>query len=180
MSKGPAEFDAAQAELRVRNHLASIPPLAGSMIARDTELDVAGAFAFSVLPRLSGLAGEIIYLVATDRMFTSGSAEDFDQLMARLGAGKSADALPLERLCRLFVRLRVVRQGIVLQRVDGHPLLKPGQIPSERFVAPRRDVGATGAHLQFWFFDTLRQEPVLYDVLIAPDGKTTFKEEKSG
>jgi hypothetical protein len=168
----PAPMDPAEARRIVEEHIASIPLLADAEVVAARDLDVAGLRAFSVLPRLTRRAGEVIYLVGPGEMLTSGTAGDFDRLMARLGGGTAA--LDVQRFAHLFLSLRVVRHGDVLERADGHLLLKPGQLPACRFSPPRVDVDDAGARYRFWVFDADWMEPVFWDVRVAPGGATTF------
>jgi hypothetical protein len=169
-----APIDPAQARTIIEKHIASIPVLADAEVTPVPDLDVAGLRAFSVLPRLTGEAGEVIYLVGPHEMLTSGNPGDFDSLMARLGGGTAAAPFDVQRFAFLFLRLRVLRRGAVLESADGHSLLEPGQLPACRFSPPQVDVDHAGARYRFWVFDTDRMEPVFWDVRVAPGGATTF------
>lgn len=171
-------FNLEQAQKRVEERVASNELLGEANIAHTPDLDTAGLFAFSVMPRAMGRAGEVIFLVGPDEMLTAGTAGDFDRLMARLGTGASPDVLDLPAFARRFLRLRVLRSGVVLERPDAHPLIKPGQLPAGRFLPPTYDFGADGARYRFWVFDTDRFVPVFWDVRVAPSGATTFKTEE--
>ena len=89
-------FDSEQAQRRVEEKISSIPPLKDSDVARVPDLDVAGLYAFSVMPRSVGRAGEVIYLVGPNEILTAGSPADFNRLMSRLDVGTKADALDFE------------------------------------------------------------------------------------
>jgi hypothetical protein len=171
------EFDASQAEARVREHIADLPLLADAGVWRVAELDVGDYFAFSVIPEMTGLAGESLYLVSSDDMVLSGQPADFDRLMATLGVGSRADVLDVKAFAQLFVRVRAVRRGVILDRPDGHPLIQPGQIPDDAFFPPQAEFEeGTGAHFRFWLFDTDRYEAFHFEVDVAPDGSTRFSE----
>jgi hypothetical protein len=176
MNTTPSDLERARKQVEAR--VASIPPLSESDIAHASDLDVAGLSAFSVMPRATGKAGEVIYLVGRDEILTAGTPADFDKLMTRIGVGQTPNALDVPAFAHLFLRLRVLRHGALLERADGHPLLRPGQIPAGQFTPPLYNFDATGAHYRFWVFDTDRFEPILWDVRIAPNGATTFTEQK--
>lgn len=167
-------FDLEQARKRVEDRVASIPPLGEADIAHASDLDVAGLYAFSVMPRATGKAGEVIYLVGRDEILTAGTPADFDQLMMCLGVGRTPDALDMTRFAHLFLRLRVLRRGVLLERANGHPLLRPEQLPAGQFTPPHYNFDADGARYRFWVFDTDRFAPVWWDVRIAPNGTTAF------
>lgn len=169
------EFSVELAEARLREYIDSIPPSQGSTIARTPDLDVAGLLAFSVMPS-TGLAGEVIYLVGPDEMLSSGVHTTFDTLMRNLGVGQAPDTLEVHRFAQLFLRLRANRHGVVLDKFDGHPLLKPDQLPKKAFSQPEASFDKNGARYRFWIFDTDHLEPFFFDVLVAPDGTTTFTE----
>lgn len=174
-------FNLEQARKQVEERIAAIPFLRDSDIAHASDLDVAGLYAFSVLPRTTGKAGEVIHLVGPDELLTGGTAADFDKLMLRLGVGKTPNVLDLPAFAHLFLRLRVLRHGVLLERPDGHPLVRPDQLPAKKFTPPNYDFDADGAHYRFWVFDTDRFVPVFWDVRIAPNGSTTFTtQELSG
>lgn len=168
------EFTPEQAEERLRQHISQIPPLADAIIARVPDLDAAGLYAFSVMPRLTGRAGEVLYLIGSSDMLTSGQPTDFDKLMQRLGVGKKAGILDVHAFAHLFLRLRALRRGVVLDSPNGHVLLRPEQLPSARFSAPKADFDSLGSHYHFWMFDTDRMEPIFWDVRVAPNGITSF------
>jgi hypothetical protein len=181
MSSTPvSEFTPEDAERRVREKIATIPPLRDATVARVPDLDVAGLYAFSVMPRLTGRAGEVIYLVGPDEMLTSGRPGDFDEVMRRLGVGERPGVLDVHKFAHLFLRLRAIRSGVVLDRPDGHVLLRPGQLPPERFVPPSAEFDDQGARFQFWIYDTDRLEPSFWDVRVAPDGTVTFTTSDTG
>lgn len=171
-------FNLEQARKRVEERVASDEFLGEADIVHATDLDTAGLYAFSVTPRAIGRAGEVIFLVGADEMLTAGTAADFDRLMARLDAGKTPNVLDLPAFARRFLRLRVLRNGVVLEKPDAHPLIKPGQLPTRRFIPPTYDFDADGARYRFWVFDTDRFVPVFWDVRIAPSGATTFTTEE--
>lgn len=170
-----SEFDAAAARTKLDGVLARSSFLAGAAVGPVPELDAAGMYAFSAMPPSSGKAGEVLFWIGTDEVLSTAQApRDFERLMAKLGVGARPDALDAHRLALLFVRFRAMRRGVILDRPDGHVLLKPGQIPANRFAPPRLTTDASGAHLAFWMFDTDRMEPALFRVDVAPDGKTAF------
>lgn len=172
----PTRFDLNQAAARVRERVANIPPLAESDIAHVPDLDVPGWYAFSVLPRSTGLAGEVIYLVGPDEMLTAGTAADFNRIMQQLEVGAKPNVLDIEKFAHLFLRLRVLRHGVLLEKPDGHPLLPAGSLPASKFTPPQYRFDPNGANFKFWVFDTDRLEPVFWNVHVAPDGTTTFSE----
>jgi hypothetical protein len=171
-------FGIDQARSRVEERVASIPPLADADITHAPDLDVAGMYAFSVMPRAVGKAGEVIYLVGPDELLTAGAAEVFDKLMERLGVGKTPNVLDVPTFAHLFLRIRVLRHGALLERPDGHPLMRSRQLPARQFAAPHYEFGPHGARYRFWVFDTDHFVPVSWDVRIAPNGATTFTTEE--
>jgi hypothetical protein len=90
--------------------------------------------------------------------------------------GANPDVLDVHTFAHLFIRLRLLRRGVVLDRPDGHVLLRPNQLPAERFVAPQASFDAQGAHYRFWMFDTDRMEPSYWEVRVATDGTTSYTE----
>jgi hypothetical protein len=173
--KSSSDFTPETALARVREHVESIPPSRGSIIARVPDLDVAGLLAFSAMPN-TGLAGEITYLVGPDELLSTGLRTTFDLIMHRLGVGREPDLLTVHRFARLFMRLRAHRRGVVLDAPDGHILLRPEQLPADRFTPPEATFDDHGAHFRFWIFDTDHMEPAFFDVTVGPDGTTTFQE----
>ncbi|HLL23928.1 MAG TPA: hypothetical protein VK427_17440 [Kofleriaceae bacterium] len=170
-------FDQAAARAKLDAIIASSTFLRDDWVGPVPELDAGGMYAFSAMPPSTGKAGEVLFWIGPDETLSTAQAtRDFDRLMAKLGVGARVDAVEVHRLAALFVRFRVMRRGVVLDRPDGHALLKPDRIPADRFTPPRLSTDASGAHLTFWLFDTDRMEPVSYRVDIAPDGKTTFTE----
>ena len=170
----PPEFTPAAAADRLRQHLAGVPDLDDATLARVPDLDIDGLYAFSILSQLTGRAGEALYLVDPTTILSSARGADFDRLMARLGAGRAATPLDAHAFARLFLRLRAQRRGVALDRPDGHVLLAPGQVPPERFIPPQAEPVPTGVRYRFWAFDADRLEPEFWDVVVAPDGATTF------
>jgi hypothetical protein len=171
-------FDLEQARKRVEERVTSNELLGEVNIVHASDLDTAGLYAFSVTPRAIGRAGEVIFLVGPDEMLTAGTAVDFDRLMARLGVGKTPNVLDVPSFAHRFLRLRVLRHGVVLERPDAHPLIKPRQLPARRFLAPTYGFDANGARYRFWVFDTDRFVPVFWEVRIAPSGATSFTTEE--
>ena len=171
-------FNLEQARKRVEERVASTELFGEVDLVHTPDLNTAGLYAFSVMPRATGRAGEVIFLVGPDEMLTAGTAADFDRLMASLGVGTVQNVLDLPAFARRFLRLRVLRNGVVLERADAHPLIKPGQLPARRFLPPTYDFGADGARYRFWVFDTDRFVPVFWDVRVAPSGATTFTTEE--
>jgi hypothetical protein len=171
-------FDLNQAEQRVRNRVATIPPLQDSDIAHVPDLDVGNLYAFSVMPRSIGKAGEVIYLVGPDEMLTAGTPADFHSIMRRLGVGTQSNALDIVTFVRLFLRLRVLRHGELLETAGGNPFLSPGRLPETEFSPPQYRFDRNGANYRFWVLDTDRLAPVFWDIQVAPDGTTTFSEKK--
>ncbi len=173
--KPSTEFTPETALARVREHVESIPPSRGSIIARVPDLDVAGLLAFSAMPN-TGLAGEITYLVGPDELLSTGLRTTFDLVMNRLGVGRSPGLLTVHRFARLFMRLRAHRRGVVLDAPDGHILLRPEQLSPEEFSPPVSSFDDQGAHFRFWIYDTDHFEPAFFDVTVAPDGTTDYRE----
>lgn len=170
-------FDKTAARAKLDDILAKSTFLKGADVGPVPELDVAGMFAFSAMPPSTGLGGEVLFWIGAEETLSTAQAPgDFDRLMAMLGVGTRADALEVHRLALLFVRFRAMRRGVILDKPDGHVLLKPGMIPADKFEPPKLVTDAQGAHLAFWMFDTDRMAPTHYQVDIAPGGKTTFTE----
>lgn len=168
-------FDKTAARAKLDDILGKSTFLKGADVGPVPELDVAGKFAFSAMPRSTGLGGEVLFWIGADETLSTAQApRDFDRLMAILGVGAKANALEVHRLALLFVRFRVMRRGVILDKPDGHILLQPGMIPADKFAPPKLATDASGAHLAFWMFDTDRMAPAFYQVEISPDGKTTF------
>lgn len=165
-------FSPQQAEEKLRHHLKHSPAQSDITITYVRDLDIADLFAFSVMPAATGLAGENVYLVGPDEILKAGT--DFDIVMKRLGVGQSASTLDINTLANLFLRFRVLRRGVILEQLDGHALLRPGQLTEDKFHAPRAGLDAEGAHFQFWTFDTDWLEPVYWDVRVEPGGTTSF------
>ena len=173
VDKASGGYSPETALARLREHVDSIPPSRGSIIARVPDLDVAGLLAFSVMPS-TGLAGEMTYLVGPDELLSTGLRTTFDLVMNRLGVGRAPGVLGVHRFARLFMRLRAHHRGVVLDALDGHVLLRPGQLSPADFAAPEATFDAKGARFRFWIFDTDRLEPLFFDVTVAPDGTTSF------
>jgi hypothetical protein len=168
-------FDRTAARAKLDEILARSTFFKGAWVGPVQELDAAGMFAFSAMPPSTGKAGEILYWIGRDETLSTGQPErDFDRLMSKLGVGARPDAVEVHHLALLFVRFRAMRRGVILDKPDGHVLLKPGMIPADQFAPPVVTTDARGAHLAFWMFDTDRMQPARYAVDIAPDGKTTF------
>lgn len=168
-------FDQAAARAKLDQLLAASTFLKGAAVGSVPELDAAGMFAFSAMPPSTDKAGEVLFWIGPDEILSTAQApRDFERLMVKLGVGARPDALDAHRLALLFVRFRVLRRGVILDRPDGHVLLRPDQIPADRFAPPRFTADASGAHLTFWMFDTDRMEPAFFRVDVAPDGKTAF------
>lgn len=173
-------FDEHTAEARLREHLAGLPMYPPHQVYRVADLDVADMFAFSVLPEATGMAGEVIYLVGPDEMLSTGRpTQTFDRLMAILGVGAAPDVMDIETFVPLFLHLRALRRGVLLREPDGHPLLRPGQLPAEAFSPPSYEYGEGGARYQFWIFDIDRRRPAFFDVRVEPDGATTVESESA-
>lgn len=175
----PASPDRAAARAQIDALVAERPFLRGAWVAPVPELDVDGFVAFSAMPPSTGKAGELLYWVGADQILSSGQApRDFDRLMAALRIGDDAGAasdLGAARLALLFLRFRALGRGVVLDRPDGHVLLKPGAIPPDRFHPPQLRHDASGAHLAFWYYDTDRFAAGRWQVDIAPGGATRFE-----
>jgi len=170
-------FDPGSARTKLDQLLAQSEDWKGAAVGPVPELDAGGMFAFSAIPRSTGRAGEVVFWIGPDEMLsTAQPTKDFDRLMAKLGVGTRPDAMDAHRLAYLFARFRVLRSGVILDKPDGHVLLKPGAIPADKFVPPTLTTSARGAHLVFWMFDTDRMVPTFYQVDIAPDGRTSFTE----
>lgn len=169
------DFDRAAARARLDVELARWPVFKGAAVGPVPDLDVGGLFAFSAMPPSTGKAGEVLFWIGADEVLsTAQPTRDFDRLMARLGVGDRAGAVEVHQLALLFIRFRAMRRGVVLDRPDGHALLRPGAIAADAFHPPRLTHDAAGAHLAFWLFDTDRFEPSRWTVDIAPGGATQF------
>lgn len=175
------DFKPEEAEARLREHIAGIPPSKDAMVARVRDLDVAGLYAFSVIPS-TGLAGEVYYLLGPTEMLTSGWPSDFDKIMKRLGVGQNPEVLDVHTFARFFLPLCALRRGVVLEHPNGHILLRlrPELLPSGQFSPPRVDFDANGTRYRFWTFDADRMESVFWDVQVAPDGTTSFTSNSWG
>lgn len=171
-----SDFKPEEAEARLREHIAEIPPSKDAVVARAPDLDVAGLYAFSVIPSATGLAGEMHYLVGPHEMLTSGWPSDFDKIMKRLAVGQNPEVLDVHTFARLFLPLCALRRGVVLEQPNGHILLRlrPELLPSGQFSPPQVDFDANGTRYRFWTFDADRMESVFWDVQVAPDGTTSF------
>ncbi|MBN1316569.1 MAG: hypothetical protein JXA42_13920 [Anaerolineales bacterium] len=169
------DFTPESAQARLRRHVDNIPPSKGAAIARVPDLDVCGLLAFSVMPS-TGLAGEVIYLVGPDEMISSGLRTTINEIMRRLEVGTRPNVLDVHRFAHLFLRLRAHRRGVVLDAPDGHVLLRPDQLPADQFSPPEASLDEEGAHFRFWIYETGLMEPLYFDVLVAPEGTTTFIE----
>jgi hypothetical protein len=174
-TQSQTNFDPGSARAKLDQLLAQSELWKGAAVGPVPELDAGGMFAFSAMPRSTGRAGEVLFLIGPNEMLSTGQAtKDFDHLMAKLGVGTKPDALEVHRLAYLFVRFRALRSGVILDKPDGHVLLKPGAIPADKFTPPTLTTSAGGAHLVFWMFDTDRFAPAFFQVDIAPDGRTSF------
>ena len=157
----PPDFTPEQARERLEQHIAHIPFFSDALIARASNLDVAGLYAFAVVPASTREAGQVFYLVGSDELLSSAQPyADFDKLMLRLGVGQTPHVLDVQTFARLFISLRALRRGAVLESADGHVLLRPEQLPPEQFTPPQVEFDAAGAHYTFWMFDIDRREPV--------------------
>lgn len=143
-------------------------------IGRIPEMDAGGLFTFSIMPERIGKAGEVIYMVGQDRILTSGNDDDFKWLINRLGAGKKENTISLAHFVELFLRMRAGRRGVLLYEIDGHVLLKHGQIPAGKFVKPSVTVKENTVNYSFWIFDTDRYIPVFYTVVVYADGYVEY------
>lgn len=174
-TQSPTSFDQKAARARLDELLARSTLLAGAYVGPVPDLDAAGMFAFSAMPPSTGKAGEILFWVGPDEILNTGQPErDFERLMAKLGVGSRPDAIDAHKLALLFVRFRAMRRGVILDRADGHVLIKPGMIPADKFAPPSLTTDAAGTHLAFWMFDTDRLQPASYRIDVAPGGKTSF------
>lgn len=163
-----------RAVARIRKAIAGIPGMDAVDIAPVPRLDAGGYRAYSVMPRATHGAGEILYWVGPDDMLSSGQPKEFDELMARMGVGEREGSVDAAWFAELFLRFRALRRGVVLSRPDGHPLIQPGTIPEDRFTPPVARWDETGASFRFWTFDTDHHQPMYWEVRVARDGSTTF------
>jgi hypothetical protein len=167
-------FDQKAARDKLDQMLATSSLMKDAYVGPVPELDAAGMYAFSAMPRSTGKAGEILYWIGPEEVLSTGQPDkDFDRLMAKLGVGAKPDAIEVHRLAYLFVRMRAMRRGVILDKPDGHVLLKPGAIPPDQFAPPAMSTDARGTHLAFWMFDTDFLAARRYQVDVAPDGTTT-------
>ena len=168
-------FDQQAAREKLDQILATSSFMKDAYVGPVPELDAAGMYAFSAMPPSTGKAGEMLYWIGPQEVLSTGQPDkDFDRLMAKLGVGAKADAIEVHRLAYLFVRMRAMRRGVILDKPDGHVLLKPGTILLDQFAPPTMSTDARGTHLAFWMFDTDFKAPRHYQVDVAPDGTTTF------
>jgi hypothetical protein len=154
-----------------------IDPIAwfkSAAIARLTEMDVEGFYAFSVIPQNTRKESEVVYMVGKNKILTAGNADDYVWLMDELQIGKKEQAIKYRVFVNLFLRMFVGRQGVILHAIDGHVLLKPGQIPANAFAAPSYLFNETGAHYSFWIFDTAKYVAVHYKVTVQPNGQVQY------
>jgi hypothetical protein len=119
----------------------------------------------------------VIYLMGPDEMLSTGLRTTINEIMARLEVGTKPGVLDVHRFAYIFLRLRAHRRGVVLDAPDGHVLLQPGQLPDDQFTPPEATLDEKGAHFRFWIYETGLMEPLYFDVLVAPDGTTTFIEK---
>ncbi len=150
----------------------------GASVAVDSSISVPGYHAISVMPQSTGLAGEVVYMVGKDEVLTCGNKADFAKIMRGLGIGTPSGHLPVAEFAHLFLRMCAVRRGVLLEKPDGHVLLKPGQIPAEKFVAPSFEFGESGAKYRFWVFDTAMFTPVYWEVKVAQDGTVDYSSKE--
>jgi hypothetical protein len=163
-----------RAEQRLKAHIDAIALLKDSSIARLPELDIAGYYAFSVMPKTTGRAGEITYMVNDQEILTSGQPGHFDKIMKLVLEDENSSPLDVETFAKLFLRMKAIRSGVLLDKPDGHILLKPNQLPPEIFEPPSMRDTPEGINYRFWLFDTDRHLPVFWDVWVKRDGTTTF------
>jgi hypothetical protein len=163
-----------QAEQRLNRHIESIALLRDASIARLPEIDLAGYFAFSVMPRATGRAGEVTYMVNEQEILSSGQPDHFDRIMKIVMEDENKPPLDVTAFARLFLRMKAIRSGVLLDRPDGHILIQPNQLPSEMFEPPSIRDTPEGVNYRFWLFDTDRYVPVFWDIWVKRDGTTTF------
>jgi hypothetical protein len=159
---------------RVRNAIEGIPGMDAVDIAPVPLLDAGGYRAYSVMPRATREAGEVLFWVGPNDMLSSRQPSEFDELMARMGVGEREGSIEPARFAELFLPFRALRRGVVLSRPDEHPLIQPGSLPEDRFTPPVATWDETGVSFRFWTFDTDHYQPVYWDVRVARDGSTTF------
>lgn len=163
-----------RAESHLNSHIQAYEQLQASDIARLPDLDVAGYFAFSLMPWVTGRAGEVIYLVNDQEILTAGQPHDFNKIMKLLIQGEDSWPLEIEAFVQLFLRMRAIRYGVLLYEPGGHVLIEPGQLPPESFEPPSMKKTVEGTNYRFWIYDTDRYTPVFWDVWVGNDGTTTF------
>jgi hypothetical protein len=166
------------AEQRLKTHIDTIALLKDSIIARLPELDIAGYYAFSVMPKATGRAGEITYMVNDQEILTSGQPDHFDKIMKLVMEDEMSWPLDVKTFAKLFLRMKAIRSGVLLDKPDGHILLKPNQLPPEIFEPPSVRETPEGVNYRFWLFDTDRYLPIFWDIFVKEDGAaTTFTSE---
>jgi len=163
-----------RAEQRLKTHIDAIALLKASSIARLPELDIAGYYAFSVMPKVTGRAGEITYMVNDQEILASGQPGHFDKIMKLVMEDKKSSPLKVKTFAKLFLRMKVIRYGVLLDKPDGHILLTPNQLPPDIFEPPSMTDTPEGINYRFWMFDTDRYLPVFWDIWVKRDGTTTF------
>jgi hypothetical protein len=163
-----------RAKQRLRTHIDTISFLKASDIARLPDLDIAGYYAFSVMPVVTGRAGEITYLVNDQEILSSGQPSHFDKIMKWVLEDKVSSPIDVETFARLFLRMKAIRYGVLLYTPDGHILLEGNPIPLEIFEPPSMTGTSEGINCRFWVYDTDRFEPVFWEVWVKRDGSTTF------
>jgi hypothetical protein len=158
-----------EAQRRVTAHVASIPPLAGARIGRAVQLDCAGFYAFAVTAPAA--AGFQIFLVDDQALIGTGQPEaTFAEVARRMAA---AGEIPdVHRFAQLFLNLRALRPGVVLDAPDTSPLVRPEDLPG--FAPPSAETTATGTRYRFWALDTRRGQPGFWDVELGRDGAVTL------
>jgi hypothetical protein len=174
MNNHCSELTAKQAEQRLRLHIQPIAWLREASIARLPEVDIAGYFAFSVMPQVTGRAGELTYLVNANEILSSGQPTHFDRVMNILMRDANAPPLDITTFARLFLRMKALRAGIVLASADAHILMDPDQLPPGVFEPPSMHETPEGVNYRFWLFDTDRYLPVFWNVSVKRDGTTTY------
>lgn len=163
-----------QAEQRLKHHIDSIALFRDASIARIPEIDIAGYFAFSMIPKATGRAGEVTYMVDEQEILSSGQPKHFDRIMKKVMEDEHNIPLDVTTFARLFLRMKAIRSGVLLDKPDGHILMKPNQLPLEMFEPPSMSETREGINYRFWLFDTDRYLPVFWDVWVKKDGMTTF------
>ncbi|MEO8414749.1 MAG: hypothetical protein ABI472_13875 [Ginsengibacter sp.] len=164
-----------EALIRLKKYLADISFFNEASFTLLPELAILDYYVFSVMPKITGRMGEVTYLV-NDEEILNGQPDHFDKLMKKITENKLI--LSIEIFAKLFFRMEDLRYGVILEKPDGHALIKAQQLPFSIFTPPSRNKTADGVNYKFWFFDTDRLVPVFYDVLVNKQGEIKYTSQE--